>query len=500
MFKYFAIVFLTLTVFAATDLSAQTGISTDQVIQFTVANNPQIKVSFQNIEYSKGSFRIARSDFNTNVRLTGQNRLNSYPSSIDDPSIVDEYTSWGYSLSASKKIGFGTIITPSIGVTSGVGANNGSAFINLTQPILRGLGSTYNMANLRVAELNISSQEHGYLFDASVLILGTLSSYVEYIAAQSNLKIQLESEASMAETVRQLSRLVELDAIPRSELIVSEANLANQRTSSSLARNRLALSQNVLATSMGLTLEEVIAMGSAPEDFPMINSLIKIDENYANTWYNAGLAYRHDYLATVNDKEASVIGLDFSKKGMLPRLNLSLGAGYNGIYRSEALDQYYRPFFSNTAGMNYNVGLTFDIAPRYDYEKGQRVQAMALNDAANANLEYLQLQIKKEIQQDCDQLKYLLGAAESVNQAVEFSEQALLNEKKKLELGVSTAFNVALMQNSYLNALERQNGLLLQLNQSILKFKHHTGTLLEATGNSMFTVNTNQLFILPVTP
>ncbi|HAW51776.1 MAG TPA: hypothetical protein DCX54_05515 [Flavobacteriales bacterium] len=251
---------------------------------------------------------------------------------------------------------------------------------------------------------------------------------------------------------------------------------------------------------MGITLEEVIAMGPAPGSFPMLGSLINIDENYANSWYSASLEYRHDYQATVNEKEASVIGLDYSKKGMLPRLNLSLGAGYNGIYKSEALDQYYRPFFTNMAGMNYNVGLTFDISPRYDYEKGQRVRAMALNDAAEANLENLQLQIKKEIQKDCDQLKYFLGAAESVNQAVEFSNKALENEKKKLELGVSTAFNVALMQNSYLNALERQNGLLEQLNQAILQFKHHTGTLVEATGNSTFTVNSNQLFTLPEAP
>lgn len=481
-------------------LNAQTGISTDQVIQFTVANNPQIKVSYQNLEYSKGSFRVARSEFNTNVRLTGQNSLTSYPTSIDDPSLISESKSWGYSLSASKKIGFGTVITPAIGVNSGVGANSGSAFINLTQPILRGLGTTYNLANMRVAELNISSQEHGYLFDASVLLLSTLGSFVEYISAQLNLEIQLESESSMAETVRILSRLVELDAIPGSELVVSEANLANQRTSTSLARNRLALSQNLLATAMGITLEEVIAMGPAPGSFPMLGSLINIDENYANSWYSASLEYRHDYQATVNEKEASVIGLDYSKKGMLPRLNLSLGAGYNGIYKSEALDQYYRPFFTNMAGMNYNVGLTFDISPRYDYEKGQRVRAMALNDAAEANLENLQLQIKKEIQKDCDQLKYFLGAAESVNQAVEFSNKALENEKKKLELGVSTAFNVALMQNSYLNALERQNGLLEQLNQAILQFKHHTGTLVEATGNSTFTVNSNQLFTLPEAP
>jgi outer membrane protein TolC len=212
------------------------------------------------------------------------------------------------------------------------------------------------------------------------------------------------------------------------------------------------------------------------------------------------LKHRHDYLASSNDVEASVIGLDYSKKGMLPRLNLNFGAGYNGLYQAENYNQYFNPLFYNIPGMNYNVGLTFDIAPRYDLQKGQRIQAMALNESLKAELEYQQLQIKKEVRKDCDQLKFYLGASASVNQAVDLSKKALENEIKKLEMGISTAFNVALMQNNYLNTLERQIGLLEQLNQSLLQLKHHTGTLLEATGNSTFSINPNQLFELPQAP
>ena len=489
-----------------TIIQAQSIVSIDQIVNETVVNNPQIKVSLQNLEYSKGSYRIARSSFNTNLRLTGQSSKSLSPNSLDDSNDPTESKQWSYTISASRKIAFGTVITPILGVYNpgqvidGIETNSGSAFVNFQQPILRGLGTTYNTAGLRVAELDISSQEHRYFFDASSLILQALSSYIEYISAQLNLRIQMETEASMSETVRQMTRLVELDAIPRSELVVSQANLANQRTSTALAQNRLALSQNLLATAMGLTLEEVLAMGQVPSNFPMSTSLIKIDENYSNAWFAESMHLRHDYLATVYEQEASVIGLDYSKKGMLPRLNLTFGAGYNGLYESQALEQYYRPFVSNVPGMNYNIGLTFDIAPRYDFEKGRRIQALALNEAADANLEFLQLQIKKEIQRDCDKIKFLLGATESVNEAVEFSNTALLNEKKKLDLGFSTAFNVALMQNSYLNALERQNGLIEQLNQAILQFKHHTGTLLDATGNNTFTVNSNQLFLLPESP
>ena len=198
--------------------------------------------------------------------------------------------------------------------------------------------------------------------------------------------------------------------------------------------------------------------------------------------------------------EKSIIGLEFSKKGMLPRLNLNFGAGYNGLYQAQNFDQYYRPLVSNLPGMSYSVGVSFDIAPRYDLQKGQRIQAMALKDIADSRLQYLQLQIKKDVRRDCDLLKFLLGATGSVQEAVEFSSKALENEKKKLGMGVSTAFNVALMQNSYLNALERRNSLLAQLNQAILQFKYDTGTLLDATGNSTFTVNSNQLFVMPQSP
>lgn len=493
-------------------VQAQAVISIDEVVGQTVANNPQFKVSLQKLEFSKGGFRIARSAFNTNLIFNGSNSRESIPYSLDgSPDNDIELKYWSYSLSAARKISFGTVITPSIGVFNsgqdilydqlgGTLANQGTASISIKQPLLRGLGTTYNTAELRIAKLDINSQEHRYLFAASALLLDALGSYVEYIAAQLNLQIQQETEDRMAETVRQMTRLVELDAMPGSELVVSEANLANQRTNTSLAKNRFALSQNLLATSMGTTIEEVQSIGIPPFEFPFGTTLIIIDEDYTNFWMGESMQHRHDYLATTNDLEASIIGLDFSKKGMLPGLNLTFGAGYNGLSQAQGFDQFYKPYLSNIPGMNYNIGLTFDIAPRYDLQKGQRTQALALNETADGNLKYLQLHIKKEVRRDCDLLKYLLGATKSVNEAVEFSLKALENEKKKLDLGFSTAFNVALMQNSYLNTLERHNGLLQQLNQAILQFKYHTGTLLDATGNNTFSVNSNQLFLLPEAP
>ncbi|MEQ9064554.1 MAG: TolC family protein [Vicingaceae bacterium] len=492
-------------------LFAQVNLSVDQLISTAVENNPQIKVSYQNLEFSRGSFRVARSGFNTNILLNGLNSKNVISSSLGEPASSIDQNFWSYSLGASRKFAFGTIVTPSFAVVNSgstapnsdnieLPVNQGTAFINLEQPLLRGLGTSYNLAELRVAELGISSQEHRYLFDASSLLLDVMSSYVEYISARLNLQIQQDTEASMAETVRQMDRLVELDAIPGSELVVSQANLANQQTNTAIAENRYALAQNSLATTLGIPVSDLRNMGEPPLFYPMESSVIKVDEVYTNSWISQSLTMRHDFLATTNDVEASEITLDFSQKGMLPRLNLTMGAGYNGLYQAQSFDQFYRPYFSNVPGMSYSLGLSFDIAPRYDLQKGRRIQALALKDAADANIRFLELQISKEVRRDCDQLKFFLGATQHVNEAVEFYKESLKNEKKKLELGSSTAFNVALMQNNYLNALERQNALLQQLNQAILQFKYHTGTLVDASGNSSFSVNSGLLFVLPVAP
>ena len=497
--------------FRALNASCQGVIGPDYIINQTITNNPQFKVYYQNLEYARGSFRVARSNFNTDLILNGQNSRNISQVSLDGPKqeIVSDY--WSYSIAASRKLAFGTVLTPSLGVFNTgrdnlyrlLGdslANQGSLFLNLEQPLLRGLGNKYNTAELKTATLGISSSEHRYLFEASNLLLQSLSAYIEYIAASRNLLIQEETEASMTETTRQLARLVELDALPGSELVVSEANLANQQTNTALARNRLALSRNILATTMGLKAEELGTIGNAPELFPFTSSVVNVDDGYSDSWIEESLKLRHDYLAAVNDRDASLIGLEFSRKGMLPGLNLKVGAGYNGLYEAQRLDQYYKPLTSNIPGMSYSIGITFDIAPRYDLQKGRKLQAMALNESAIANLQYLQLQLTREVRRDCNQLRYFLGATGTTREAVEFSSKALENEKKKLDLGVSTAFNVALMQNSYLNTLERENELLAQLNLAILQFKHHTGTLVTATGSNTFTVSIPALFILPPSP
>ena len=495
------VIFLQLAV-GCTCIYGQSGLSIQKVIEKTVEHNPQIKVNLQNIEYSKGSFRVARSDFNTDLLFNVLNSKGLYPNALDDPTKVTESRYWSYTVGASRKFTFGTVVTPSFSVLNSNNAltNQGRAFISLEQPVLRGLGTGYNTANMRIAELNISSQEHRYLFSASQILSDALSAYVDYISAKLNLDVQQMTESSMSETVRQLKRLVELDAIPGSELIVSEANLSNQKTSTALAMNQLAYSKNQLATTMGMSLEEVDAMGDPMEYFPMTESAILVDDIYTEKWIEESMKQRHDYLASANDLKASEISLSFSQKGMLPKLNLTLGAGYNGLYQTGNFDQYYRPYFSNLPGMSYNVGVAFDIAPRYDLQKGKKVQAMAQNEAATSYLQYVRLQITRDVRKDCNQLQYFLGATRSVSEAVDFSARALSNEKTKLELGSSTAFNVALMQNSYLNALVRQISLFQQLNKAIIMFKYHTGTLVIATGGGNFTVNSQQLFVVPQAP
>ena len=55
--------------YSSINILAQTTFTTEELIDLTVENNPRFKISLQSLKYSKGSYKVARSDFNTNIIL-----------------------------------------------------------------------------------------------------------------------------------------------------------------------------------------------------------------------------------------------------------------------------------------------------------------------------------------------------------------------------------------------------------------------------------------------
>ncbi|HZI01879.1 MAG TPA: TolC family protein, partial [Flavisolibacter sp.] len=194
------------------------------------------------------------------------------------------------------------------------------------------------------------------------------------------------------------------------------------------------------------------------------------------------------------------IQVDVSQRRVQPRIDLNVNLGYNGIYEAATFDQYYRPFIQNIPGVNYSVGLNFGVAPRYDAAKGELATSVALEKQTENQAEALRNNILLNVKQYYDRVRYYSSVVASARQAIRYNETALNNEYTKLKLGSSTVVNVVQVQNNLVFSQTSLNQALEQLNEALLLFRFHTGTLVSSADGEQVSVDYGVIFGLPERP
>lgn len=512
--------FLTLFVSMTHALGQSDSLLLNWVIEQALENNPAIQVSKSSIDIAAGNWQASFGEFNTSYHAYLNQSRSITPNTLDFREGIFGVTQQEnaetrlltYGLGASKKLYSGTILSSGLELSNfgkdnlyeklllaGRGelvTNRSGVYFTVTQPLLFGRGKKFNTADLRANKANIQAEKKQYVFEVSSILLDVVTAYVNYIAAQKNLEIQQQTEGAYQKVVHDLKRLVELDQLPRAELLFIQANASAQSRNRTFAENNLAFTRNLLGQVMGISQEAIQNLSKPPEQFP-IQEVVLPDSGYLNQWVKKSLEARHDYKSFDELILANQITLDKSRQGLKPRLDLDLSIGYNGIYEGNGLGQFFQPFTKNVPGLNYSVGLSFDIAPKFDAEKGDIATNLAVLDQSKYQQQVLQNQIHLNVKRFYDQLRYFSNVVELSKQAVNFNEIALKNEFTKLKLGSSTVINVVQIQNNYVVSLNALNRALQDLNLAFFQFKFHTGTLLSVDESLNYSVDFIDLLQLP---
>jgi outer membrane protein TolC len=490
-----------------------------QAVEVALERSPSVQASRQRLVAYEGYAQSARGIFNTSYSLFAEKSMSRTPSTIifregilGAPKVAyDEFRSFRYGLDASKLLSSGLVVSAGAGLTNygkddlyrrlllaGRGeliTNRATAYLNLSQPLLRGRGKSFQMAGVQMADFRLGAQAQQFYYDVSVEVLEVLLGYVDYVTALKNLEIQRQTEERFVSTVRDLDRLVELDALPRAETLFIRANTASQTNNRVYAENNLAYLRNALGARMGLGNGEISQLPMPTAAFP-IEDISLPDTAYLSRWLDESLKARPDYQSLLQVIEANAVEVAFNRQRMQPRLDLHAGISYNGIHEGSGLSQYGASFATNVPGMNYSVGISMALAPAFDQEKGDLLASTAQLDAARHQAQALENGIHLNVKRYYDQLRYFQQVVVSARQAVGFNETALNNEYTKLKLGSSTVLNVVQIQNNYVLSLNALNRALQDLNTAFFLFKFHTGTLLERDGQSVW-VDYDRLLSLP---
>ena len=358
----------------------------------------------------------------------------------------------------------------------------------VNQPLLNGSGFLANRRFLLVAINNVNTSEQLFREQVTAVVTQVENTYWGLAAARLAVQAAARASTAAAELVTdtqarlQLGTAAGIDVVSaRSAAAAAERDLIVAQTNLQLQQEQL---KNLLSKEANPTLQ---AADIEPvDDLPDPNVMATADVDAA---LKTALANRPELKAAAADLQNQDISVRYTRNGMLPAVSvfgLYAGAGLAGD----------TPIESN--GLGTSLHQTFDAAfPEYAAGLSATLplrNRSAQADNLRARLEEQQLivqqqrsrqQIELEVRQAVIGLMQGKAQVEAAHKALELSERLATAEREKLELGVSTAYEVILRERDAVSARQLDVAASATYARALVEFARATGTTLDANGITM---------------
>ena len=350
-----------------------------------------------------------------------------------------------------------------------------SARVVLTQPLLRGRGSDFVLAPLRLQESTTRATEWDTRASFEQIAAQLLLTAWENQFALDNIRVK-EEAVELAQTLaRENRRRVEEGMMADIDVTQAEVRVAEAREELIRARSLYRERQDVLwnLTSDEGDLDRIpIRVVGLEEALPELETE---RVNLLRTMLERNPIYR----GALAQAEAENIRVAFAENLQLPQIDLRASLGYNGLddgWAGSISD------FGDRSGPDWSLGLTATLP------LDRRVDRARLREAQRGKRQTL-LSIKRterDLYVTLDQVLLNLRDAEErmelVRESVRLAEEALRAEERRLESGLTTTFNVLNQQRELSQAQSRALAAEVDWQRSKLDLRLMQGNLSESLG------------------
>jgi len=367
------------------------------------------------------------------------------------------------------------------------------AQLTVTQPLLRNFGKDLNKRNIYVAQNNLDISQEAFRSEVITILNSVQNAYWDLKYAIGWLGVQ-EQSLKRAQDLYELNKVkVEVGALPPIEITTAEAEVAARRVGIITAENDVREAKDALREVLNLAEEisdwerDVIPVDKADFQPVEVDWRQEIEEAMAN---------RPDLVQARLDLKNKLIEIDFRQNQVKPDLSLEAGYGQAGLNQDQfdpvtgertgtaSLGDALKGMFDGDLA-DWYVGATFSMPLRNRTAKANHAAAKLEKTQAELSMQRLEQQVVVDVR---TAIRILIGSAEQVSASkisVRLAEEKLAAEEKKFENGLSTSYNVLLMQE---DLVEQQN----EYARSLLDFKKAEygleaakGTLLSFVGVEM---------------
>jgi len=360
---------------------------------------------------------------------------------------------------------------------------NSSVEVQLAQPLLRGFGDDTVLTDLRVSsrDAEISSLElRARIEDTCVAVA---NAYWDLLYARRDLEVKEQGLVEAQELLAINQRKLDVGSGTEIDVIDAEANIETQRAGIIDARNARENAQDTLLDLInapehrqgGIENPLFIEVEVVPTTEP---DLEDVELSLADSVRRAMLQ-RTEVVQAVLAIQNTEDLLDRAEDDVLPRFDLT------GSWANTGLEQDFAGSWDELGSGTYydwSVGLLFEIPLGNRAARERRAQARI--DRASARLDHQRVinSVALGVTQSVRDVRSAQQRVETTRAATRLRQEQLDGEKRRLEVGASTSYQVLQVQNDLLEAQTSEVQSTVALLKAMTAYRKQTGDVLQVLG------------------
>ncbi|HVS51211.1 MAG TPA: TolC family protein [Opitutaceae bacterium] len=460
-------------------------ISLADAIQATLANQPGVEITRQQVLQRAGNAQSASGQFDWALGSFYSRETNRTPTGTPPPFLaVHRVETSIYGFGFAKQFRNGISVTPQVSVvdardnvSSPAPFSQSDLSLTITVPLLRGLGAKTTGATEAAARTAVRAQEAQARFQLEQIVYQTASAYWNCLAARRNLEILIDTAASAQKvfsTVEVFAKGGELDSatLDQSRALVSTRQAEREDGELTYFQARQAL-----GLALGLGAKQLARVPDVSSEFPAVIDVTRIPAAIGEKYVSESLARRGDYLAAGLNVDAQQLLLDQARGNLKPQLDLDLKLGYAG---RDARADRFRPAYAlsnDLTGVNALGSFTFQWPIANNVARGAYVSQRATLEQAKLNSAQAANGVASSVLVALETLRKTIAQYQLSTQAVDTYKRAVEQTGEKLKVGEASLTELIDVQDRYASARRVQIDTIRRYAVTLAQLRLLTGTL-----------------------
>ena len=313
----------------------------------------------------------------------------------------------------------------------------------------------------------------------------TIGLYWSYAAAVARLQAQVDAEARARRLLEETTTLVEKQERAPADLQQLRANLASKRSARILADQSIVEVRVQLGAAMGLA--DAIAVTNLPlptTELPTPAAAPVATGPELSRLLALAMTRRFDLSGQRASVRAWELELKEFRNAALPRFDLVMNLGYQGRTQGVGVSHLIAPLYRNVPGLNATMQFRYDVSVSNSAARSRVMQEQASLQQQRVQLRDVERQVVTDVHTSALGVDNSAVALRESDAAVDLFRKTVENEKRKLQLGMNTLFDVLNAEDALTNAqlTTINNRRLYATMLSALRLA--TGTLVEIQGDT----------------